>query len=132
MPWLVRLYSGSLRSGHYPLVWRTARVIALRKLGIPSYDTPRNYRPISLLPSLGKILESIVTRRLVVSLESRRLLSLSQFGFRAGRDVVSACRRVAEDVVATFRRRQQVQAVALDLQAAYDTVWQAGLLLKIR
>ena len=67
-----------------------------------------------------------------MSLESRCCLSPYQFGFRAGRDVVGACRRLAEDVASAFRRRQQVQAVALDLQAAYDTVWQAGLLLKLR
>ena len=132
LPWLMRIFSGSLRSGHYPLVWRTACVIALRKPGKSSYDTPRSYRPISLLPSMGKILESIVARRLVRSLESRGCLSTAQCGFCAGRDVVGACRQLADAVTSAFRRREQVQAVALDLQAAYDTVWQAGLWLKLR
>ena len=85
----------------------------------------------SLLPSLGKILESIVARRLMRSLESRGCLSTAQCGFRARRDVVGACRQLADAVTLAFRHRQQVQAVALDLQAAYDTVWQAGLWLKL-
>ena len=114
------------------MAWRSARVIALRKPGKSSYASPRSYRPISLLPSMGKILESIVARRIVRSLESRGCLSAAQCGFRAGKDVVGACRQLADAVTSAFRRREQVQAVALDLQAAYDTVWQAGLWLKLR
>ena len=45
--------------------------------------------------------------------------------------MVGACRQLADAVTLAFRRREQVQAVALDLQAAYDTVWQAGLWLKL-
>ena len=66
------------------------------------------------------------------SLESRGCLSTAQSGFRAGRDVIGACRHLADAVTFAFRQRQQVQAVALDLQAAYDTVWQAGLWVKLR
>ena len=43
-----------------------------------------------------------------------------------------ACCRLTEAIVAALRRRHQVQAVTLDIQAAYDTVWQAGLLEKLR
>ena len=64
-------------------------------------------------------------------LESRYLLSPFQFGFRAGRQTVSACLRITEDIYSAFRCGQQVQAVALDLQSAYDTVWRAGLLEKL-
>ena len=80
---------------------------------------------------MGKILESIVARRLVMSLESRGCLSRAQCGFRARRDVVEACRQLAGVVTLAFCHRQQVQAVALNLQAAYDTVWQAGVWLKL-
>ena len=44
---------------------------------------------------------------------------------------MSACLRITEDVYSAFRCGQQVQAVALDLQSAYDTVWRAGLLEKL-
>ena len=63
--------------------------------------------------------------------ESRCLLSPEQFGFRVGREVMGACTSLVEDVTAAFRRRLQVQAVALDIQAAYDSVWKAGLLEKL-
>ena len=58
-------------------------------------------------------------------------MSPHQFGFRAGREVLGACYTLADDVVEALRHRQQVQAVTLDVQAAYDTVWHAGLLKKM-
>ena len=44
---------------------------------------------------------------------------------------MGACTSLVEDVTAAFRRRLQVQAVALDIQVAYDSVWKAGLLEKL-
>ena len=90
--------------GHVPLTWRTAKVIALRKPGKKSYTTPRSYKPISLLPVIGKILEKIINRRLMGVLESRGLLSPHQYGFRLGRDTEDACCRLMEVMVAAFRQ----------------------------
>ena len=63
--------------------------------------------------------------------ESRCLLSPEKFGFRAGRDVMEAYTSLVEDVTAAFRRLLQVQAVAFDIQAAYDSVWKVGMLVKL-
>ena len=76
-------------------------------------------------------METLVSRRLSRFLESKCLLSPYQFGFRAGKEIMQACGRLTDDVVQAFRQRQQVQAVALDIQAAYDTVWQVGLVEKM-
>ena len=130
-PWLALIYTASLSLHYFPESWKTAKVIPLKKPGKSSYSTPRSYRPISLLSHLGKALERIVNQRLMRQLESRCLLSPFQFGFRAGRQAVSACLRITEDIYSAFRCGQQVQAVALDLQSAYDTVWRAGLLEKL-
>ena len=132
LPWLVRIFQGCVALGHVPLAWRTAKVIALRKPGKDNYSTPRSYRPISLLSVMGKFLEKIMCKRLMGFLESRSLLSPHQYGFRRRRETEQACCRLTEAITAAFRRRQQVQAVMLDIQAAYDTVWQAGLLEKLR
>ena len=82
--WLTCVYNACLSSGPYPREWLTARVLALRKPSKADYTMPRSYRPISLLPVMGKIMETIVSRRLSRLLESRRLLSPFQFGFRTG------------------------------------------------
>ena len=75
LPWLVQLFSACLQCGYHPREWRTARVLALRKLGKDDYSVPRSYRPIGLLPALGKIMETLVSRRLSRFLESNCLLS---------------------------------------------------------
>ena len=99
LPWLVQLFSACLQCGYHPREWRTARVLALRKPGKDDYSIPRSYRPISLLPALGKIMETLISRRLSRCLESRRLLSPYQFGFRAGKEIMEACGRLTDDVV---------------------------------
>ena len=129
-PWLALIYTASLSLHCFPESWKTAKVIPLKKPGKSLYSTPHSYRPISLLSHLGKALERIVNQRLMRQLESHCLLSLFQFAFCAGRQAVSACLRIIEDIYSAFRCGQQVQAVALDLQSAYDTVWRAGLLEK--
>ena len=132
LPFLQRVFDGSLRLCHFPVAWRRARVVALRKPGKQTYDIVGSYRPISLLSSVGKLLETIVNRRVMNFVESRQLLSPFQFGFRRGREVLDAGWRLVEDVVSALRARRQVQAVALDLKSAYDTVWHRGLVSKMR
>ena len=81
---------------------------------------------------MGKFLETIVNNRLKHWLESNSKLSPFQWGFRKGKHVQGACWRVVEEVTSAIRTRDQIQAVALDIQAAYDSVWQNGLLAKMR
>ena len=122
LPWLVRIYQGSVALGHVPLAWRTAKVTALRKPGKIDYSTPQSYRPISLLPVMGKLLAKIFCKRLMGFLESRRLLSPHQYGFKRGRETEEACCQLTEAVVTAFRRRTSGPGGILDIQAAYDTV----------
>jgi hypothetical protein len=131
LPWFLLISNASLAFSHFPRVWRRARVIALRKPGKTSYSIPRSYRPISLLSNLGKVLEKLVNRRVIRKLERTRALAPHQYGFRAGREVTDACTRFALDIVSAFRRGELVQAVTLDIQSAYDTVWHAELIRKL-
>ena len=127
-----RLFTASLQLGSFPSQWKIARVITLRKPGKKSYSMARSYRPISLLNHLGKWLETLVNRRLYMWLETHGNLSPHQWGFRRGRHSQGACWRLVEEVTSALRSRDQIQAVALDIQAAYDTVWKNGLLAKLQ
>ena len=127
-----RLFTASLQMGSFPSQWKVARVITLRKPGKKSYSLARSYRPISLLNHMGKWLETLVNRRLHNWLETHHKLSPHQWGFRRGRSSQGACWRLVEEVTSALRAREQIQAVALDLQAAYDSVWKNGLLAKLQ
>ena len=131
-PFLCRLFTASLQLGFFPSQWKSAKVIALRKPGKASYADPRAYRPISLLNHCAKLLETVVNVRLKNWAEQHRVFSKFQWGFRPGRHVQGACWRLVEVITSALRSRDQIQAVALDIQAAYDSVWQHGLLEKMQ
>jgi hypothetical protein len=63
-----------------PQSWRTAKIVILRNPGKPDYTVPKAYRPISLLPTISKILEKIVARRLSFLAETYDLLPANYFG----------------------------------------------------
>ena len=129
---LQRLFTASIQLGFFPSQWKIARVLTLRKPGKKSYSVARSYRPISLLNHMGKMLETLVNRRLYDWLEKHQKISPFQWGFRSGRQSQGACWRLVEAVTSALRSREQIQAVALDLQAAYDSVWQNGLMAKMQ
>ena len=72
-----------LSTGKWPTHWKVARVAAIHKKGTKT--EPKNYRPISLLSVLGKVLETIIANRITAFFTSHYMLSERQFGFRSNR-----------------------------------------------
>ena len=68
----------SIKSKTIPSVWKIAKIIPTHKKG--SLDDPKNYRPISILPVLSKILERAIHEQLSSFLEEHNLLTEYQFG----------------------------------------------------
>jgi hypothetical protein len=84
------LYKASLRLGHLPDSWRTARIVPLRKPGKPDYTVPKAFRPISLLATISKGLEAVVANRLSFMAEKHNLLPSNHFGARKRRSCEQA------------------------------------------
>ena len=78
---VTRLVNLSIKSGTVPSEWKQAKVVPLFKSG--NKDDLDNYRPISILPILSKILEKVVFHQLHSYLSKNSLLSPYQSGFRA-------------------------------------------------
>ena len=57
---ITRIFTASIDLGCHPQRWRSARIVVLRKPGKPDYSLPGAYRPISLLNTLGKLLEAVM------------------------------------------------------------------------
>jgi hypothetical protein len=77
---LTCLYNRSLHSAVFPNIWKMGRVTALFKSG--SRHDANNYRPITVLPTLSKILEKAVHAQVYDFLITNKLLTPNQFGFR--------------------------------------------------
>lgn len=87
------IFKACVELAHHPQQWRSAKIIVLRMLrkpGKPDYAVPGAYRPISLLNTLGKLLEAVMARRLSYLAGKYGLLPNSQFGGRPGRTTEQA------------------------------------------
>ena len=95
---------------------------------------PASYRPITLLPVAGKILESLVLRRLNRYIESKLLLPIYQTGFRKGKATTINLKRLYITVYAMSARgrtRRLTAAIMFDAKKAFDSVWHEGLIVKM-
>ena len=81
-----------------------------------------NYRPISILPVLSKILERIVYKQLLSRLENNGLLSSFQFGFRSKRSTELAVTYFTDKIRKEVDNGNILGAVFIDLSKAFDTV----------
>lgn len=77
---LTYIFNAIFRLSYFPNSWKSAMIITIPKPGKPP-DTPESYRPISLLPTLGKIFEKILLKRLTAIAIKQNALPDFQFGF---------------------------------------------------
>lgn len=109
-----------LGDGHFPEEWKTANLVLLPKPG-----KPNAYRPICLLDTVGKAVESIINNRLQEELEDNDGLSDRQYGFRAGRSTMQAIQRGTElarkEQQVPWQRRQRILMILLDVKNAFNS-----------
>ena len=116
------IFTASINLGHYPRQWKTAKIAVLRKPGKSDYTSPASYRPISLLNTLGKLLEAVMARRLSYFAEKYKLLPDTQFGGRPGRTTEQALLVLANAIDQAWLRNRVVTLVAFDLKGAFNGV----------
>ncbi|MBW0544473.1 hypothetical protein O181_084188 [Austropuccinia psidii MF-1] len=63
-PYLKEFFNGCLQNGYFPLRWKRALTAIIRKSGKDEYSDPKEYLPIALLNTLGKLFEKIINDRL--------------------------------------------------------------------
>lgn len=71
---LTRLFQACFDLGYYPRFFKEANTVILKKPNKPNYSEPKAYRPIALLDTLGKALETVISKRLAGLAESYSLL----------------------------------------------------------
>ena len=115
--------------GRLPAEWKHAIIVPILKPGKVGSD-PSSYRPIALTSVLCKIMERMVTNRLVYFLESKGHLTEFQNGFRLGGSTMESVAVLDQDVK-MFVNKEAVVGVFLDIEKAYDSLWKEGLLIKL-
>jgi hypothetical protein len=117
----------SLRMGTLPSDWRKANVIPVHKSGDEKLIT--NYRPISLLSVISKVLERCVHNRIYPIISDK--LHDSQHGFMKGRSTCTQLVEFTDDIGKILDKSGQVDVFYLDFSKAFDTVPHALLLKKL-
>ena len=110
----------SIVTGSYPLLWKHAIVVPFHKSG--DAEDVNNYRPVSLLPILSKILEKIVSKQLMDYLETNKLLSNTQHGFRPKLSTETALLKVSDYIYEKIDKKKIVLLALCDLSKACDTI----------
>lgn len=128
--WLSNVLNRCIQIGHWPKSFKTAKIIPIFKAGKSPTD-PRNYRPISLLNALGKLLEKIVYQKLVDFVEEKQLLPQCQFGFRRGHSTIHQAMRIKQFICNNKSQRKSTGVVLLDIEKAFDSIWHDGLMFKL-
>jgi hypothetical protein len=118
-----------LSEGYFPDVLKLSRTIPVFKKGDP--ESMNNYRPISIIPVLGKVFEALMREQLVCHFENNRLFSNAQHGFRRGRSTVTAVTQMIDYIIEAFEERSFVHLILADLSKAFDCVPHGVLLKKL-
>lgn len=121
-PFLTKLLTASMATGEFPVSWKHAQV--LPHLKCPDLDPAlaANYRPVSNLPFLSKVLERAVNKQLVGYLVSNGLFPRNQSAYRRGHSTETALLRIFNYVVDAISNGRFALLCLLDLSSAFDTV----------
>ena len=119
----------SIQEGIFPGLMKLAHVTPLFKLD--SVLDKNNYRPISLLMVLSKILEKAIYRQLYSFLQTMDKMYLSQYGFRKKHSCENAIQELLSSVLKNKENKKFTAAIFLDLSKAFDTLDHRILLLKM-
>jgi hypothetical protein len=122
------LFRTSITEGKLPSQWKNAKIIPLKKPGKDNYTKAKNWRPISLLPTLGKVLESVIAERISFAVETYGLLPQNHFGARKQRSTEQALIVLQEQVYKAWRAGKVLSLVSFDVKGAYNGVYKERLL----
>ena len=126
---LLQIINASIVSESVPSAWKQAVVIPVHKRDDPS--VPANFRPITTVPAVCKIVEKVVHTQLVDYLNDQCLLSTDQHGFVRGHSTTTALLTVTEDILRGMDESQISFLALIDLSRCFDVIDHETLITKL-
>ena len=128
-PHILHLINSSISSLTFPDAWKVATVTPIHKSGDPL--NPVNFRPISILPAMSKILEKVVSSQLSSYLITNHIISSSQYACRPSHSTEDALLEVVEWAARRVDVGEVTCLTSIDLSKAFDSVDHSMLLNKL-
>ena len=113
-------YNSSLLESTYPHILKIGRLTPIYKSG-PD-DEIGNYRPISSLPSLSKVYETLTLNRMISFVTAFSIFTPAQYGFRSGRSTTQAITKLLSYVIKAYHHKNYCVCFFLDLKKAFDSI----------
>lgn len=130
IPILSRLINKSLEEGIYPQCLKTTIIVPIYKKG--NKNDPQNYRPISLLSTLNKILEKVLHNRITKHIQRKNIINSKQYAFQKQSGTVSAAYDLTNNIKKELDQNKTVVAIFIDMKKAFDTVCKEKLIEKMK
>ena len=126
------LFQNCIDTRTFPDTWKKSNIVPVHKKG--DKQIVDNYRPVSLLPILGKIFERVIFNSVFEYLEENNLLCPNQSGFRPSDSCEYQLLSILHEIYKSFdcNPPKDVRGIFLDLSKAFDRVWHDGLIYKIK
>jgi hypothetical protein len=119
---LLNIFNKIFDEGNFPDIFKTAQVTPLLKSSSMDRHILKNYRPISNLPTIGKLLERIGIQRLNEHLEQANKIEIYQSAYKAGHSTETTLLKVFNDIAWEVDKGRIVLLGMIDLSAAFDTI----------
>ena len=124
---ILHLFNTCLQSGIFPSSLKIAVIKPIFKDG--DRQQVNNYRPISILPFMSKILEKLIYSRLINHLDTNHIIHQNQFGFQKNKATYMPILLLQDIITRVFEEGEFALVLYLDIKKAFDTV-DIGLLLE--
>ena len=111
-----------LTTNVFPLPCKSSIVTTLIKKPGLDAETLKNYRPVSNLSFLSKVIEKVIASRIISHIENNAIIDKFQSAYKCGHSTETALLRVYSDIVTTIGKGNGPFLVLLDLSAAFDTI----------
>jgi hypothetical protein len=130
LPFLTLIINQCIETGIFPDKLKMAKVIPLFKKN--EKDLLENYRPISLLPSLSKVIEKVIHNQIVDYFIDLKLFFENQYGFRKGHSTELSALELVNRIISSMDKNEVPLAIFIDLSKAFDTINHQILLYKLQ
>ena len=123
LPVITCIVNSSLSTGIFPSgAHSTIIKPLLKRASLDKNEFKKNYRPVSNITFIGKLVEKISCARLTEHMAKHTLADMNQSAYKAYHSTESALIKVKNDLMMSINNRQVVLLVLLDLSAAFDTI----------
>lgn len=126
---IIKVFNHCITHHVFPDIWKKGQIIVIPK---PNSDHSKanNYRPITLLPVLGKLLEKIIRNKIESIVRNK--IPVQQFGFKEKCSTLHPLTILTSNVQTAKLNNLKSAALFLDIKKAFDSVWHKGLLYKLK